>query len=212
MRLHNGRTRRMRIDSQDRKRIDGQQLGNGVGLFRSGALGAARIRCPSNPTFGISPPRISQPQQFPLRSVPTIVESCRQCGLEATYAAAHRPQTPRRISNRPRRAPLSQNPWNRARLRALEQYPANSHPPKPPVLWPDKTRAQLLARVAPVSFSHGPAAVDARTPGFWGWRALATYPAACRWLRAPAFRPRVPGTGERKPHSIQRYILWRYFY
>ena len=40
----------------DMNRIDGQRSGNGVGLFRSGALGAARIRCPCNPISGIPHP------------------------------------------------------------------------------------------------------------------------------------------------------------
>ena len=84
-------------------------------------------------------------QRRALWSVPTIVESCRQCGLEATYASAHRSQTPRRISNRPRRALLlSQNPWNRSRRPALEKYPVNALSPQAPVLWPDSTRAQHL--------------------------------------------------------------------
>jgi hypothetical protein len=50
-------------------------LRNGVGLFRSGALGAARIA---------AHPILSHPQRLALRSVPTTVKSCRHCGWEAT--------------------------------------------------------------------------------------------------------------------------------
>ena len=76
MRLHNGRTRRMRIDSQDRKRIDGQRSGtalafSAVAPWERPGLAAHLI--------------LSHPQRLALWSVPTIVTSCRHCGLQATH-------------------------------------------------------------------------------------------------------------------------------
>jgi len=45
--LHRGRTGRTRTTVRTEK-DRWTAFGNGVGLFRSGALGAARIRCPSS--------------------------------------------------------------------------------------------------------------------------------------------------------------------
>jgi hypothetical protein len=68
----------------DMNRIDGQRSGNGVGLFRSGALGAARIRCPSNPIFGISPPRIPHFNDPLFGSFQQKLKFLGRCGLVAT--------------------------------------------------------------------------------------------------------------------------------
>jgi hypothetical protein len=81
MRLHNGRTRRMRIDSQDRKRIDGQRSGT--------ALAFSAMAPWERPAFAAHL-ILSHPQRLALWSVPTIVASCRHCGLEATDAQSRR--------------------------------------------------------------------------------------------------------------------------
>ena len=71
----------MRIDSQDRKRIDGQRSGT--------ALAFSAMAPWERPAFAAHL-ILSHPQRLALWSVPTIVASCRHCGLEATDAQSRR--------------------------------------------------------------------------------------------------------------------------